>query len=172
MDKLISLLLAAGLIAGAVYIFAGRLEAPPQRQETISVVSAAPPTAQTLPHNAATVSREEDGQYWTRADVDGTSVRFLVDTGASVVALNWRDAQRLRLKPEELDFKWSIRTANGETFGASVLLPSIRIGNVEIENVEAMVMQEGLLDSSLLGMSFLGALYSYEFRGDTLIIRQ
>ena len=52
-----------------------------------------------------------------------------------------------------------------------MLLESIRIGGVEIENVEAMILREGL-DQNLLGMSFLGQLYSYEFRGKQLIIRQ
>lgn len=123
-------------------------------------------------HNSAALKREADGHYWARSDVDGVSIKFLVDTGASVVALTWRDAQRLRLKPEERDFKWSIRTANGETFAASVLLPYVRVGSVEIENVEAMIMQDGLLDNSLLGISFLEELYSYEFKGDTMIIKK
>ena len=135
-----------------------------QAPQTTSSISRAP--------KAASLGRESDGHFWTRADVDGTSIKFLVDTGASVVALTYRDAQRLRLKPEELDFIWTIRTANGETQAASVLLPFIRIGNVRVENVEAMILKNGLLDNSLLGMSFLGELYSYEFKGNTMIIRQ
>ena len=105
------------------------------------------------------------------ADVDGFPVDFMVDTGASVVVLTYNDAKRLRLEPDELDYKWKISTAGGETKGASVLLESIRIGGVEIENVEAMILREGL-DQNLLGMSFLGQLYSYEFRGKQLISRQ
>ena len=95
----------------------------------------------------------------------------MVDTGASVVVLTYEDAKRLRLKPESLNYKWKISTAGGETKGASVLLKSIRFGGVEIENVEAMILREGL-EQNLLGMSFLQQLYSYEFRGSQLIIRQ
>ncbi|MEL6245409.1 MAG: TIGR02281 family clan AA aspartic protease [Pseudomonadota bacterium] len=121
--------------------------------------------------NAAILKRENDGHFWAQADVEGTSVKFMVDTGASTVALTYRDAQRLGLKPETLDFRWSISTAGGETKGASVLLDSIRIGQVEVQNVEAMVLDQNL-EQSLLGMTFLGELYSYEFRQRNLIIRQ
>ncbi|MEM9668110.1 MAG: TIGR02281 family clan AA aspartic protease [Pseudomonadota bacterium] len=175
MPKFMPLLIVAVVISGAVGAMLGAsdgTQAEPARQ--INVVSTEKPVATKpkLAPNAAYVSRKEDGHYWTNASVDGTSVQFLVDTGASIVALTWRDAQRLRLKPKELDFRWPIHTANGKTFGASVKLDSIRIGNVKIKDVEAMVMQDGLLESSLLGMSFLGELYSYEFKGDTLIIRK
>ena len=121
--------------------------------------------------NAAVLKRETDGHFWAQAAVDGTEVKFMVDTGASTVALTYVDAQRLGLKPETLDFRWTISTAGGETKGASVLLPSIRIGDVEVRNVEAMVLGDGL-EQSLLGMTFLSELYSYEFRRKSLIIRQ
>lgn len=121
--------------------------------------------------NAAIISREADGHYWTRAEVDGTAVKFMVDTGASTVALTYRDARRIGLNPEELDYKWEIRTAGGLTYGASVLLEEIRIGRVKVENVEAMILKNEL-DVSLLGMTFLGELDSYEFRKKQLIIRR
>jgi aspartyl protease family protein len=120
---------------------------------------------------AAIISREADGHYWTRADVEGTDVRFMVDTGASIVALTLHDAQRIGLIPSELEFDNEVRTAGGTTKGAYVVLDRVRIGRVEMEGVSAMVLKEGL-EQSLLGMSFLGELYSYEFKGDTLIIRQ
>lgn len=121
--------------------------------------------------NAAILRKEADGHYWATADVDGTSVRFMVDTGASTVALTFRDAQRMGLDPDGLDYRWTIRTAGGEVKGASVLIPSIKIGMVKVKNVEAMVLRDGL-SQSLLGMTFLGELHSYEFRQQNLILRQ
>ncbi len=121
---------------------------------------------------SARISIRDDGHYWARALVNRkASIEFMVDTGASVVALNFRDAQRMGLKPETLDYRWTIHTAGGETMGASVLIDSIKINQVHIRNVEAMVLRTDM-DQSLLGMSFLNKLYSYEFRGDRLIIRQ
>ncbi len=158
---------AAGISIGVAVFIEPKLEPP-----------APPPPVeerQTRPapnlSNAAVLKREANGHYWAQANVDGTAVKFLVDTGASTVALTYRDAQRLGLKPEDLDYSWSISTAGGETFGASVILGSIKVGGVEVENVEAMILRDGL-QQSLLGMTFLGELYSYEFRGNNLIIRQ
>ena len=95
----------------------------------------------------------------------------MVDTGASVVALTYKDAQKMGLRPENLNYQWEIRTAGGITMGASVRIDSIQINQVHVRNVDAMVLRNDL-DQSLLGMSFLRELYSYEFRGDRMIIKQ
>jgi aspartyl protease family protein len=172
LEKAVSMVAAAAMIAMAVIVFVvpklnDREEA--DRVPTVASAVVAPPQASFA--NAAIIDREPDGHYWTRADVDGTAVKFMVDTGASTVAITFRDAQRIGLKPEELDFKWEIRTAGGIVYGAAVTLEKIRIGRVEVENIEAMVLREGL-EQSLLGMTFLGELYSYEFRKSQLVIRQ
>ena len=99
-------------------------------------------------------------------------MKFLVDTGASVVALTRHDAKRLRINLDELVYDNRITTAGGEVMSASVRLDHIRIGNVELKDIDAVILEEDVLDNSLLGMSFLGGLYSYEFKGNTMIIRQ
>ena len=166
-----SLFVTAGLIALAVAIFVAPKLREPEPEASISV-AVTEPAAPTTPYaHAAILKKEADGHFWANSDVDGFSVKFMIDTGASTVVLTYRDAQRIGLDPKNLDYSWSIRTAGGEVKGASVLLPSIRIGQVEIENVEAMVLRDGL-DQSLLGMTFLGELYSYEFKQNSLIIRQ
>ena len=176
-SDILSLAVVAILAAALVSFFvAPRLDSATNKTaETPNIATATVSTAEKspdkpLPNRSAVLRQEDDGHYWGVADVDGFPVNFMVDTGASVVVLTFRDAKRMRLKPEELDYKWKISTAGGETRGASVLLESIRIGGVEIENVEAMILRDGL-EQNLLGMSFLGQLYSYEFRGKQMIIR-
>jgi len=174
---ILPMLAAAMLIAAAVVMFVvpktQASQAPSEAAATLTGVGA--PEVPNKPRanfdSAAIINREADGHYWTRADVQGTEVRFMVDTGASIVALTLRDAQRIGLKQADLVFDNEVRTAGGITLGAYVTLDRVRIGRVEMEGVSAMVLQEGL-EQSLLGMSFLGELYSYEFKGDTLIIRQ
>ncbi len=139
-------------------------------QATASAVATAPASPQPAA-NAALLKLEDDGHYWASAEVDGRAIKFMVDTGASTVALTYRDARRVGLDPETLDYSWRIRTAGGEVMGASVQLNSIRIGRIEVEDVEAMVLREGL-SQSLLGMTFLRELDSYEFRRGNLILRQ
>lgn len=170
-------LIAAGAVIvtatlGVSHVILPRLEAtaPPTSAETETADTISQP-APAMAANAAMLRLEGDGHYWAEADVDGTHVRFMVDTGASTVALTYADAQRIGLDPDRLDYSWRIRTAGGEVLGASVLLRSIRIGRVEVENVEAMVLRDGL-SQSLLGMTFLSQLDSYEFRRANLILRQ
>ena len=76
----------------------------------------------------------------------------MVDTGASIVALTYKDAQKMGLRPDKLDYKWEIRTAGGVTMGASVKIDSIQINQVRVKNVDAMVLRTDL-EQSLLGMS-------------------
>jgi len=170
--KAVAMIIAASLIAATAILFVIPKLNEREAHSAPEPVSQASETRQQISFaNAAIIDREPDGHYWTRADVDGTAVKFMVDTGASTVAITYRDAQRIGLKPEELDFKWEIRTAGGIVHGAAVTLGKIRIGQVEVENVEGMVLREGL-DQSLLGMTFLGELYSYEFRKSQLLIRR
>lgn len=129
------------------------------------------PAARAEFYGSAALKREDDGHYWARANMDGQFIRVMVDTGASIVALTRDDARTLGFELADLDYSYRIRTAGGEVMGAYITIESVKIGGVEVENVEAMVLQEGLTQS-LLGMSFLGELYSYEFKGETLILRK
>ena len=179
LSHIIATLLLAGAMAAMISLY---LE--PKTKSQIEAASTAPatpnvatlavdtPTDTNSARRTTTISVRPDGHYWTRALVNKkASVEFMVDTGASVVALTYRDAQKMGLRPETLDYKWEIRTAGGITKGASVQIESIQINQVHVRNVDAMVLRKDL-DQSLLGMSFLRELYSYEFRGDRMIIKQ
>ena len=176
--KILSLIATAVAIAMVIGLYLApklreaEYQAAIERQrETKTVVAAASEPASSIHTRATFIEREADGHYWTRADVTGTEVKFMVDTGASIVALTYRDAQRLGLKPDLLTYDSEIRTAGGVTYGAPVTLASIRIGRVEVEEVNAVVLRSEL-EQSLLGMTFLSELNSYEFRKGQLIIRQ
>lgn len=175
--RVISTLISAAAIAGAVAIFiAPKIEkqAPPDSTVPVASINTATTEADTegTMRRQAVLSIRDDGHYWARTVVNRkASVDFMVDTGASTVAITQSDARKMGFDPDELDYIWEIRTAGGLTHGASVRIDSIKVGQVEVKNVSAMVMREELTQS-LLGMSFLRELYSYEFRGDRLIIRQ
>lgn len=117
------------------------------------------------------ISRSDGGHFLTRAAVDGETVDFLIDTGASVVALSWDDAMRIGIDPSALEFDRRVMTANGPAQAASVRLDSVTIGNITREDVDAIVSQQDALPRSLLGMNFLGDLSSFEMRRDVLILR-
>ncbi|MEQ8746886.1 TIGR02281 family clan AA aspartic protease [Pyruvatibacter sp.] len=114
----------------------------------------------------------QDGHFYAQALVNGTNVRFMVDTGASDVALSASDARRLGIDPAQLRFTRTYSTANGTVQGARVVLDEIRVGSISVRNVDASVTRGDGLSQSLLGMSFLRELRSVQLDGDRLILRQ
>ena len=117
-----------------------------------------------------TIRRGRNGHFNLTAAVDGHSIRFLVDTGATQVALSPRDAQAIGFDLDRLIYGTRVWTANGSTFVAPVSLDTIAAGPIAVRNVEASVSREGL-GQSLLGLSFLNRLSGYEVRGDTMILK-
>jgi aspartyl protease family protein len=116
-------------------------------------------------------NRAADGQFWIEAKVDGVSIRFLVDTGATDVVLSSADAARLGYDPDRLTFSREADTANGRTREAPITIGRLSIGSIHFEHVPAAVTAGGLR-SSLLGMGLLERLSGVEIRRDTLTIRE
>ena len=108
------------------------------------------------------------GHFSVTATVNGAPIRFVVDTGASLVALTLDDARAAGISRSELVFNQITQTANGRIHFAPVVLREVRIEQLSIENVPAAVIEN--LDQSLLGMSFLRRLKSFEMREGTLTI--
>ena len=120
----------------------------------------------------AYLSRGMGGHFNADALVNGTHVRFLVDTGASDVALTRTDAQRLGIDTAALNYTISYQTANGIVRGARVMLDEVSVGAISLRNVQASVTEGDGLGMSLLGMSFLGRLEAVEVRGERLVLRE
>ena len=118
----------------------------------------------------AQVTKAPDGHYWADAQVNGHSVRFLVDTGASFVALTRTDAEQLGLNPSALVYDAPVATANGATHAARVQLDYVAVSGARVEQVPAMVIADGL-STSLLGMSYLNRLSRFEATPTSLILR-
>ena len=117
----------------------------------------------------AQVLKGDDGHYWAQANVDGSAVTFLVDTGASAVALKPEDAQRLGIAPASLDYNYKVTTASGEARAAKIKLASISVSGAEVRDVDAFVIENGL-QTSLLGMTYLGRLSRFEATPEALIL--
>jgi len=124
---------------------------------------------QAAPAASEAISKSPDGHFWAVGRVNGGAVRFLVDTGATAVALTPADAARLGLKPEDLHYSTNVVTAGGSTRAAPVKIASMTVGGVTVANVDALVIEEGL-DSSLLGMSYLGRLTRFEATQTSLVL--
>jgi aspartyl protease family protein len=121
-------------------------------------------------HGEMLYRRSADGHFYIDAKVNGQSVRFLVDTGASDIVLSPADAERSGFDRSELAFNRQYQTANGIGWGAPVVLRSIEAGAIRFRGVAASV-NDAAMSESLLGMGFLDRLSGFEFRGDSLILR-
>jgi len=110
------------------------------------------------------------GHYITRANINGAKVAALIDTGASVVALSYEDAERAGLNPFRLKFDRRVRTANGIANAAPVTLNLVVVEGISVKNVEGMVMRKGAMRGTLLGMSFLRRLHGFRLERGTLYL--
>lgn len=117
------------------------------------------------------VARTNGGDFFIAAQINGTKVPMVLDTGASSVVLTHDDAKAAGLPLDLLNYSVGIDTANGRTRAAPVTLDRVTIGGLEERSVEALVVQPGQLRTSLLGMSFLNRLQSWQVSGDRLLLR-
>jgi aspartyl protease family protein len=120
-------------------------------------------------HASAAIRKAADGHFWAQGQVQGQKVRFLIDTGATAVALTPGDAERLGFQTRDLKYVYQVMTAAGPSRAASITLSSVSVGGARLDNVTAMVVEKGL-DTSLLGMSFLGRLSRFEATREALTL--
>lgn len=117
------------------------------------------------------VPRSADGHYYLSLDIDGTPVRFVVDTGASEMVLSTADARRIGIDPTGLDFLGSANTANGIVRTAPVTLDRVALEGIVDRDVRAWVNQ-GDMRESLLGMGYLNRFARLEFADDRLLLER
>lgn len=115
------------------------------------------------------LAADSRGHFVTEATVNGGTMRFLVDTGASMVALPAADAHRLGI-----DYRKGrvvpMQTANGATHAYLVKLDTVKLGGIELHDVDAAVHERGL-DIGLLGMSFLNRV-EMKHEGQTMVLKR
>lgn len=113
----------------------------------------------------------QGGQYVVEAQVNGTPIRFIVDTGASEVVLSQADAHRIGINLGSLHYTQRYATANGTAMGAPITLNSVRVGPIALGDVRASV-NGAEMKGSLLGMTFLGRLGGYGVKNGVLTLQQ
>ena len=117
------------------------------------------------------ISRGHNGHFWVDGRVDGRRLNFMVDTGASSIALREGDAARIGIHPARREYTARISTANGVIMAAPIELGRVEIGDVIVRNVAAMVLPDEALSENLLGMSFLGQVH-WQYQTGKLVLEQ
>lgn len=99
------------------------------------------------------LTADGQGHFFTTGTINGVSVRFLVDTGATMISLGASDARRIGLDGSQGE-RSITQTANGQATVSRVKLDTVRIGDISLNNVDALIHQNDM-PIALLGMSFL-----------------
>jgi aspartyl protease family protein len=117
-----------------------------------------------------TLSEGDGGHFTVYGTVNGTRIRFLIDTGATDIVLDPADARRLGIDMDNLTFDRPFGSANGIGYGAKTVVESLAVGPIQFSNVEVSINKADM-GASLLGMAFLKRLKSYSVSGGKLILK-
>jgi aspartyl protease family protein len=118
------------------------------------------------------IARDPRGHFLTEGRIDGQRIGFMVDTGASVVALNETSAARFGLRPSRGEFNATVTTANGTIKAARSRLARVEVGGLVVRDVDAMVLPDEALSENLLGLSFLSKLKRFEYANGQMVLEQ
>lgn len=159
------------LLVGAASIFMqisdqGRGERP---AEPVARAPSAPDPQSASQGWITEIAVSRDGHFYLDGMVGSTRIRFLVDTGATRVALSSRDARRAGIKVNDAEFKYLIQTAAGIKRAAKFDISSIRIDDNWIYDIPSTIV-EGDGGMSVLGMSFMRKLDRYEISSNYLTL--
>ncbi|WP_375690268.1 TIGR02281 family clan AA aspartic protease [Pseudooceanicola sp. LIPI14-2-Ac024] len=117
------------------------------------------------------VPRSNDGHYYLTAEINGTPIRMIVDTGATDMVLRHEDAEKAGIDLNGLRYFGSAKTANGAVRIAPVTLDSVTLGPVTDEGFRAFV-SEGEMPGSLMGMTYLQQFSRMSFENGALVLER
>src|ERR1700744_5670796 len=134
---------------------------------TVAMATSASAGSRTL-----SIPRDFRGHFATEGRIEGQRIAFMVDTGASVIALNESSAARFGLRPVPNQYVARVSTANGTIKAAPTRIPMVEVGGLIVRDVEAMVLPDEALSENLLGLSFLSKLKRFEYANGTMLLEQ
>lgn len=148
--------------------------AEPEQDRQIVVVNKLAPEQSRLARSSRSFGIKADSAGHYRADfrLNGRSVDALIDTGATLIAINRSTARRLGISLSNGDFKHEVRTANGTTKAAAAMIETVEVGRIRVRDVQAVVLEDQALAGTLVGMSFLSRLSGYKVEYGELVLEQ
>jgi len=166
------LIFAVGVLVLGAYAarYADKTVVEPPRAAAARQVE--PPHQASGGQHTMTVPGNRSGHFELEARVDGRSIGFLVDTGASLVVLRESAAAQIQVFPKPADYTARVSTANGLVKAAPVTLDRVEIGDITVFDVRALVLPDEALGQNLLGVSFLSRLKRYEFANGQMVLEQ
>jgi aspartyl protease family protein len=164
---MVRILMFGGMVLGAGVLaanYADRVARAPANASPVQAMSVAPANSRTM-----VLKANNGGHFEVDARVDGRRIAFMVDTGASQIALRESDAARLGFHPTPRDYSIKISTANGVARAALVQLRMVEVGDIIVRDLPALISPDEALGVNLLGMSFLSRVRWSHERGKLII---
>ncbi|RWE79784.1 TIGR02281 family clan AA aspartic protease [Mesorhizobium sp.] len=118
------------------------------------------------------VNADARGHFTSQFKLNGRQIDGMIDTGATLVAINVSTARRIGISLNPSDFNQQANTANGAIKAAVVTVDHLQIGKISVDNVQAMVLDDRALQTNLIGMSFLQRLQKYQVQDGALLLVQ
>ena len=118
------------------------------------------------------VAADGRGHFSSTFKLNGRQVDGMIDTGATLVAINTSTARRIGISLNPSDFSHQVNTANGAIRAAVVNIDRLQIGKISVDNIQAVVLDDRALQTNLIGMSFLQRLAKYQVENGTLLLVQ
>lgn len=164
------------MIFAAVLIALGTLMAQVADRLTPAPAGAAPAATVGIAASpgvrSLTIPGDARGHFRTDGRIDGQRIGFMIDTGASVVALNETSAARFGLRPSRADYTAAVATANGQVKAARTRIALLDVGGLIVRDVEAMVLPDEALSENLLGLSYLSRLSRFTYANGRMVLEQ
>jgi aspartyl protease family protein len=143
-----------------------------KKQPAMRRMAVAKAEQESMPGRKVRLPADARGHFMGEFKLNGRRVEALVDTGATLVAINFSMAKRIGIDLTPADFKYEVDTANGKARAASAMIDNLQIGRIYIESVQALVLDDKALDGTLIGMSFLKRLGKFEVADGALVLTQ
>lgn len=144
----------------------------PQEQPAVAMLRSDASDADTVSGRKVRLSADGRGHFNADFRINGRAVEAMVDTGATLVAINRSTARRIGIDLKASDFIHRVSTANGEARAAAATIARISIGRIEVRDVPAVVLEDEALSSTLVGMTFLSRLRRYQVEAGQLTLEQ
>lgn len=122
-----------------------------------------------IQNGSLAIKADKQGHFKLKGKINEETVTFLVDTGATLVAIPQKLANRLQL---EALYPIEAETANGIIKGYLTRLPNLNLGNFQLKNVKAVIMPDSAGGTALLGMNVLSKFELIQKEGNLIISKR
>lgn len=119
---------------------------------------------------AIEIKRDDDNHYWLQAEVNGSPVRFMIDSGATTTAINSETASETKIEVDSDDFPVIIDTANGRVTAKRGLVQVLKVGPHKLSD-HHVVVSDSFGDTNVLGMNFLDSMKSWRVEGNVMTLQ-